>query len=153
MDKGSKKIILILIILLFFGNGCSKKTASPYSTALEIENKKIFVEIVNTPEKMRQGLSGRNKLNDNQGMLFNFLGSLEKQPGFWMKDMEFDLDIIWIKDKKIIGITPNISHPKSINDALPLYYPPSDIDMALEVNAGWSKKNKIKIGDEIKDHL
>lgn len=150
MKKTLNKIIFLIIALFLISNGCNQKTAPPYSILLEIGNKKIFVEIVNTPERMQQGLSGRKKLNNDQGMLFDFSGLQERRPGFWMKDMKFDLDLVWIKDKKIIGITPNVPRPKSVDDKLPSYYPSGDINQVLEVNAGWSEKYKIKVGDEIK---
>lgn len=171
MYKVSNKIILLIISLALMSGGCNQKTEPPYSTALEVGGKKIFVEIVNTLEKMQQGLSGREKLDDGQGMLFDFSGLPEKRPGFWMKDMKFDLDLIWIKNNpstpstdaqgrpeetrgatssgRIVGITPNVSRPKSVDDKLPSYYPPDDIDQVLEVVAGWSEKYKIKVGDRI----
>lgn len=104
---------------------------------------------------METGLSGRQTLGKNEGMLFDFK-TPKNDLFFWMKDMLFDIDIIWIADKKIIGITPNIPSPEKdkgleIKDLrLPAYSPPSDVDQVLEVNAGWSEKNKIKIGDEVK---
>jgi uncharacterized membrane protein (UPF0127 family) len=150
MHKVSNKIILLIFLLLLFGNSCNQKATPPYSTLMEVGDKKIFVETVSTLEKMQQGLSGREKLENDRGMLFDFSGQTDRRPGFWMKDMKFDLDFIWIKNKKIIGITPNVPSPKSVDDKLQSYYPPSDVDMVLEVNTGWSEKYKIKIGDEIR---
>lgn len=146
----NKKIIAIAS-LLFLASGCSRITPQEnYTQELHIGPKKIFVEIAKAAEQKRQGLSGRGKLKDNQGMLFDFTGTGEVRSGFWMKDMKFDLDLIWIKGGKIVGIIPNVPHPESIDDKLPLYYPPSEVDYVLEVNAGWSEKYKIKIEDEIK---
>lgn len=125
-------------------------------------NKKILVEAADTPQKKQQGLSGREKLNDNQGMLFDFPNDDGARPGFWMKDMLFDLDIIWIKNNpstssgRIISITPNVPAPfkdkgLGIKDKhLPLYYPPDEIDQVLEVNAGWSRENEVEVGDEVR---
>ena len=111
---------------------------------------KIFVGLAKSNEEKRQGLSDREKLSDSQGMLFDFTGETNARPGFWMKDMRFDLDLIWIKNKKIIGITANVPSPKNAGDKLPLYSPPSPVDMVLEVAAGWSERQKIKVGDEVK---
>ena len=109
----------------------------------------MFVEEVSTPEKMAQGLSNRISLAENQGMLFNFGDNASVTPEFWMKDMEFDLDLIWIKNKKIIGLTNNVPAPKINNAALTIYRPQSPVDEVLEVKAGWAEKNKIRIGDEV----
>ena len=96
--------------------------------------------------------AGRKSMADNQGMLFEF--SPPSQPAFWMKQMNFNLDFIWIKNNKIIFITENVPAPVRINSQLrihlPLYYPPSTVDEVLEVNAGWAKKNNIAVGDEVK---
>jgi uncharacterized membrane protein (UPF0127 family) len=67
-----------------------------------------------------------------------------------MKGMKFDLDLIWIKNNRVIGITSNVPHPKNENDELPLYPPPSEIDMVLEVASGFSEKNNIAVGDTIR---
>jgi uncharacterized membrane protein (UPF0127 family) len=85
-------------------------------------------------------------------MLFDFGSETEAMPRFWMKDMRFDLDIVWIKDNKIIGIAKNIPKPAAgtADEKLPTYSPPSPIDQVLEVNAGWTDKYKIKTGDEVR---
>ena len=126
----------------------NSSTANLYSRTLQVGNQKLFVQIVTTPADMAQGLSNRASMRDDQGMLFDFGQSTRS--GFWMKDMKFNLDFVWINNEKIIGITPNVPAPQSPNDRLPVYYPPSTVDEVLEANAGWSEKNKIKIGDEIR---
>jgi uncharacterized membrane protein (UPF0127 family) len=135
------------------GSLTPQSAQSLYTTPLYVGNKKISVQIVKTDQELASGLSGREKLLDSEGMLFDFGKSLK--PVFWMKDMNFDLDLIWIKNKKIVGITADVPAPvkdgglKIQDSALPLYPSPSEVDMVLEVRAGWSKKNNIKIGDEI----
>ncbi len=132
-----------------------------YGTRLKVGSKIILVEVAKTSDEMKQGLSGREKLSDNQGMLFDFGQGASQTPGFWMKDMNFSLDFIWIKDKKIIGITPNVPAPgKNLKPFdklragseiknLKLYYPPSSVDSVLEINAGWTEKNHITNGDVV----
>lgn len=128
-------------------------TQSLYNQIIFVGNKKLNVQIVKTEKEMEQGLSGRNKLSDSEGMLFDF-GKLNR-PAFWMKDMNFDLDLIWIANKKVVGITNDVPAParnwKLEIGNLPTYSPPTNVDMVLEVNAGWSKENGIKIGDEVID--
>ncbi|MBL8030484.1 MAG: DUF192 domain-containing protein [Candidatus Doudnabacteria bacterium] len=158
-----KNIFLYSLLCLFLAATCSnspaskpstlQEAASNYSTPLYINNKKILVEIVNTPDKMQHGLSYRKNLLENQGMLFQFEKS--QQANFWMKDMNFDIDIIWIQEKKIVGINSNVPAPvkdqdsKINNTNLPTYPSPGTVDMVLEVTAGWSEKNNIKTGDRI----
>ncbi len=146
--------ITFFFILLFLSSGClnapppvQNNTSSPYNTPLTLGNKKIFVEVVSNNSDMEKGLSGRRQLSDTEGMLFDFKSF--GRPIFWMKDMSFNLDIIWIANKKIVGITHDVPAPNNSFEHLPTYSPPTDVDMVLEVNAGWSKKNIIIIGDEI----
>ena len=67
---------------------------------------------------------------------------------FWMKDMNFPLDIIWISDNKIIKIDkdlqPEGENPKN------KYQTIQRVDKVLEVNSGFTDKYKIKAGDEVK---
>lgn len=148
-----KKIIIITIIfavfsILFFFyylNNLNKPASQ--LKPLTIGNKKIFVEIADTDQKRKEGLSNRNKLEENQGMLFVF-----NQPGkytFWMKDMLFPLDFIFIKDNKIVNIAENIPNPKNKNDTPVIISQKEEFDTVLEVNAGFIRKNHIKIGDLI----
>jgi uncharacterized membrane protein (UPF0127 family) len=145
------KISILICSLLLLAVSCVNQTnpaKNYYNTPVFVSGKKIQVEVADTDFKRVQGLSGRKKLKNDQGMLFVF-----ETPGiysFWMQDMKFDLDLIWVKDKKIIGITANVPHPLSSNINLPLYSPPEPIDAVLEVNAGWSKKNGINVGDKIR---
>lgn len=159
MNYGTKKIGFVICCVLILSAACAKQSpatpkadvtaASVYNQTLMVENNSLRVEVINTPEKMAQGLSGREKMASDEGMLFVFA-----KPGshtFWMKDMKFSLDFIWISNGKIIGITKNAPAPSAQTkvEALPRYNPPLPIDKVLEVNAGWADRNKIKIGDSI----
>lgn len=151
---------LSLLTVLLVSAGCreypprpeiSRPTVEPedYPEHLLIGQTNLAIVIADTDQTRAQGLSGRERLLDTQGMLFNFRGTNVVRPAFWMKDMKFDLDLIWLKDRRVIGITPNVLAPKNPTDSLPNYSPPSDIDMVLEVNAGWADQHGIKVGDEI----
>lgn len=113
-----------------------------------VAGKEVAVEIADTDDARAQGLSDRARLEDGTGMIFDFTNTQLKEPGFWMKDMLISIDMIWIKDGKIIGITPNVP-PAPGNKNFELYYPPSEVSHVLEVPAGWSAKNNLIIGDSI----
>jgi len=99
---------------------------------------------------MARGLGGRRNLPENRGLLFAYDGYYV--PKFWMKDMRFSIDIIWIKDKMVVGFEKNT--PVSNQNPLPTYQPKDFVNYVLEVNAGFVDKNQIKIGDrvEIRQH-
>ena len=156
-----KKIFILLgIPLLAAGCAAQSTTQSShpvqlynYSHQLQVGSQILNVEIANTQAEQEQGLSGRSSMQANQGMLFDFGNSVSTTPAFWMKDMNFNLDFIWINKNKIVGITPNVPRPVNCKSAdancLPLYYPPSPANQVLEVNAGWAEKNNINVGDNI----
>jgi len=110
-----------------------------------INNLSLTVEIADEPHEQVQGLSNRDSLDYNQGMLFIF--TQPEKPGFWMKDMKFSIDIIWIDENSTITqITANVSP-----DTFPqTFLPASPIKYVLEVNAGWSKENNIKAGSKMR---
>lgn len=97
--------------------------------------KNLKLEIVNTPESIAQGLSGRDKLGAD-GMLFILPTS--SQPQFWMKEMKFDLDLVWFQDLRVVEITPAVPAPKpgALPSELPLYSPAQKVDLVLELPAG-----------------
>ena len=118
------------------------------SQTVKIGDLKINVEVADTASERRQGLSGKESLSANSGMLFIFEGK-SKNP-FWMKDMNFPIDMIWIDDGKIVGIEKNAQPQTGASDEqLRLYYPPVAVSQVLEVNAGFSDKNSIELGERV----
>ena len=86
-------------------------------------------------------MSGRISLPSNEGMLFVFSESAER--GFWMRNMSFPIDIIWInKNKTVIGVSNNIDPETYPN----IFFPPSPVKYVLELNAGYAEKNGIASG-------
>ena len=133
-------------VFLFSDYGISK---TEYGTTFVLfqNGTKIFVEIADTEEKQHRGLSGRKSLPHDHGMLFVFDKPVIQS--FWMPEMRFPLDIVWIDEhKKIIGVAENLAPLLDLTK--PIHYaPPSTIKYALEVNAGFFQKNHISIGDTI----
>ncbi len=117
---------------------------------ITISGKRIEVELADTEVKRRQGLSNIQSLGENQGMLFVF-GKENIQPPFWMKDMLMSIDIIWINDDKVTQIDKNVADPSlgTPDSKLTLYIASEPVDYVLELNAGFSDKNNIQIGDSV----
>jgi len=118
----------------------------PYAT---IGDAKIFVETAKDDAAREKGLSGRESLAENQGMLFIF--ARPYRWSFWMPDMRFPIDIVWINEGIVTGITPDV--PPETNLSSPRFYrPPKPVRYALEVNAGFAKNKNIKTGDPVTFH-
>lgn len=103
------------------------------------------VEIADTPALRSKGLSGRGFLDEGAGMFFIF--PTAGNHGFWMKDMKFPIDIIWIKGDKVVGMIIG-AEPEEGNSPT-IYDPPEPIDRVLEINSGLTVKMGIKVGDII----
>jgi uncharacterized membrane protein (UPF0127 family) len=133
-------ISTVLLIAYFYVNLNSQKSRL---TPIVINNKTVFAEIADTEAKREKGLSFHKPLSDNEGMLFIF--PTTGHYGFWMKDMLFDLDFIWINNNKIVEITQVVSH----NKQEVIYQPKEPVDQVLEVNAGYTKRYVLKISDTV----
>ena len=139
---GNKKIILILIFLVFL-TSCTK-----YETILiDTGEEKIEVkaEIADTPEKRERGLQFRKHLDENAGMLFTF--NNDATYSFWMKNTLIPLDIIFLsKDFIIVEI---IHAEPCEEEPCETYSTEKYSRYILEVNGNFTIKNNIKVGDRI----
>ncbi len=160
MASSKKKIFASLLLILIFGTGFYfLRPTAPKSTFTdrEIVSMKIGdatlqkVEIVKTPASIQQGLSGRDMLGAD-GMLFVL--DHEHVPTFWMKEMKFALDFVWIKDNHVVDMTEHVPAPAAqtpLNE-LKLYHPSQVVDMVLELPDGTIQQHTIQVGDAIIFH-
>jgi uncharacterized membrane protein (UPF0127 family) len=94
-----------------------------------------------------KGLGFRDSLPEDTGMLFVYAS--ESNRAFWMKDMEFSIDIIWLsKDGTILDISKEAFPQPGVSDSdLELYRPRDPAQYVLEVNAGLSDRYDFQRGD------
>lgn len=117
------------------------------SPSVTIGSKEIDVTLARTPQDREKGLGGVSTLDSESGMLFVF-EKPENPQVFWMKGMLIPIDIIWIRDGKIVKIDKNVPVPaqNTPDNKLKTYSAGQIVDYVLEVNAGFSDKNSIKTG-------
>lgn len=105
-------------------------------TRVSIGNATVRAVVADSPRERERGLSGRERLAPDEGMLFAY--DTPTRPAVWMKDMRFALDLIWIDENMaVIGVTPDVApetYPAAFSPSRPVKY-------FLEVNAGWSRQN------------
>lgn len=111
-----------------------------------LNGQKIIIEVADTPQKITRGLSGRTLMASDRGMLFVFNSPVNSS--FWMKEMKFNLDFIFIKDYAVVNLIENVPFPKD-NESPQTVTPKSEYNMVLEVNSGVIEETKVKIGDRI----
>jgi hypothetical protein len=113
-------------------------------TSIKTSKGTIQAEIVDTPALLEKGLSDRDSLLPDHGMLFVFY-KIDKYE-FWMKDMRFPIDIVWIDaDKIVIEVDSNVS-PDSYPNS---YAPSAPVKYVLELNAGMAEKMGMNIGTKL----
>jgi len=134
---------LLLVGLFFWYQGPSAKF--PHLSQVELGGHVVGVTIANTPETRARGLSGRMALAPDEGMLFMF--PEDGRYGFWMKDMLFSIDILWLSDEgRIVSMVQNLSpetYPKT-------FEPEQAARSVLELRAGWVKEHGVQLGDIIR---
>lgn len=101
----------------------------------------VTVSIVENPEEQAKGLSGRNGLPPDSGMLFWF--GLRADHGFWMKNTLLPLDLVFLDYDRVVGI---------------LTLQPFDLEVrrvgrlstaVLETGAGWCASHGVVVGDKV----
>lgn len=115
---------------------------------MKVGKKSIHVEVARSPMQHERGLMYREKLDKDTGMIFIF--DDESTLNFWMKNTITDLSIAYIdKNLKIVDIQEMKSTKVGDKSDLPVYPSAKPAKYALEMEKGWFKKNKIKVGDTV----
>ena len=147
--RDPKKLILGLI-MIFAGLGIILWSITRTTPTVTIGGDKIVVEVADEEHEQVQGLSNRNSLGANRGMLFVY--PEPSRPGFWMKDMRFDIDIVWIGEEngqtKITSVLPYVT-PQTFPQ---VFAPPEELPpvrYVLEVPAGTVDRLQWQIGDSV----
>lgn len=105
---------------------------------------RFLVEVVDKPDTIIKGLSGRRVLPQRQGMLFVF-PHLEVH-SMWMPNMYFPLDFVWMDEQKnIVKIQENVSPCSGIHNctAYSSLYPTK---YAIELNAFDASRIGLRVG-------
>jgi uncharacterized membrane protein (UPF0127 family) len=144
-------VVIFAVALVFAGKKSSLSTGADSNVAVgeplkkaivNISGSHLIASIADTPLARTNGLSNVRVIGPNEGKLFVF--DSEDYHEFWMKDMNFSIDIIFINDKgTVVDFVENIA-PETYPNSFKPKYPASK---AIEVNAGWVKAQNIKIGD------
>ncbi len=133
--------VTVLDIIRTKGGSEGAGSSSNKITSIDIDGFTLTVEIVDTPESRSRGLSGREGLADDAGMLFVFneAGIF----GFWMKDMLFSIDMAWLNDDFcIVYLARNVSpetYPTVFAPSVPARY-------VIEAKAGFFGSHNLKKG-------
>lgn len=136
-------LIAIYIIFIFVYRPKTK------TIVIELGKSKYNFEIAKTISQKTLGLSARNTLCKNCGMIFVY--SSENIYPFWMKNTLIPLDMIWLdKSGKIVTYHHAVPEPKTPVTQLKIYKNSTPAQYILEINSNDFEKLNLKIGDIIK---
>lgn len=114
------------------------------SVSASIGGVPLTLEFAKTPEEHTRGLMGRYSMPASHGMLFLFDSPAEQN--FWNKDTHIPLDVIWLKGKKVIGVS---ALPAVEERGLIIVSSHEPVDGVLEMNKNFFSEHDIHLGDEL----
>jgi hypothetical protein len=154
-------VIALVAVLGIWHSVFSRPNPALRGTHVTIGSAVFSAEVASTTVEQARGLSGRAGLGQDEGMLFLFSSPGVKN--FWMKDMNFPIDMIWIGggspsqisqgktwEGKVLGFVENAEpQPDMPLWSLNIYTSPDGVDTVLEVNAWMVTRDGIKVGDSV----
>ncbi|NET09134.1 MAG: DUF192 domain-containing protein [Symploca sp. SIO2B6] len=124
----------------------SRAQSLPITAQTTLNNIVIDLEVATTPSQQAIGLMYRPSLSDNHGMLFPF--SPARPVNFWMRNVEINLDMVFIYGGEVIAIASQV--PPCRTEVCPTYGPPGiPVDFVLELRGGRAGELGIELGDSV----
>ena len=138
---------LCIIQLFTFNQSFAEEIVYSHAIVTTSTGEEIPVEVADTLKKRSLGLGERTSLKKGWGMLFVF--EKRKPHRFWMKDMQFPLDIIWLDNHRIVHIIHNAKPANSLDEP-EVMISPVPVNFVLEIAAGRATKLRLKTGQRMK---
>lgn len=108
---------------------------------ITVNGVQLVADVAVSSDQKSKGLSVKDSLNENEAMLFVF--STEREHSFWMKGMNFPIDIIWLNDDKEVVHVEHSLQP-CVPDSFCQPYNPDDNSLyVLETVSGFAQKYNV----------
>lgn len=143
--SASLLIVVAVLLLIAASSPVTAPTTSDSQSTVSINQITFKVDIADDVREQRIGLSDRDSLASDQGMLFLFPD--KEMRSFWMPNMNFPIDLLWIDDNTIVGYEENMQ--PITPDNIMTYKSPQAVDKVLEITAGSIEKYNFNINDII----
>ena len=153
-------ILMILIGIMPAGASTARPLPPPWqpetpfsseTAIVTIDGHTVDAEIADTGALRERGLSYRDGLDQDTGMLFVYKDVANRS--FWMFEMRFCLDIVWITDGRLVGAAEDACPAESADVAIPRFQSPEPVQYVLEVDAGWLDARDIETGATVEMEL
>jgi uncharacterized membrane protein (UPF0127 family) len=138
-------VVLALLAVSARAAGPEANPPLPTGTLTVAGRVTLTVELARSPLEQMRGLSHRPRLAEGQGMVFVY--GAPQPVGIWMKDMRFPLDILWVREGRIVKIQKD-APPLAPGGPERVYT--ATADLVLEVPAGFTDRAGIRVGDGVK---
>lgn len=128
--------------------------ASAKMPQVKLGDQLVNLEVASSTQEIQNGLMWRTALPETQGMVFLFPD--KRAVRFWMFNCFINLDMIFIKDGKIVEIAKNVPPCKSKTPEDCPLYPESgqiSVEKVIEVAGGFCDRHKVQIGDPVQIDL
>ena len=136
---------------LIIGNEATSSSKGYRQTNVTVNGLMLAADISASNEQRTKGLSVKDALAENEAMLFVF--DNEDEHTFWMKDMKFPIDIIWINDNKTVVHIEHNLQPCGYGLLCPTYKPGQDSLYVLETVGGFAEKHDVVQGTRVQFEL
>ena len=150
MSCGKSYIILASVLFLHFSfiteGALAQEFSYAHATVISPKGVSIPVEVSDTPEKRSLGLGKRDKLENGWGMLFVFEKRIPHS--FWMKNMRFPIDIIWLDNQRIVELAENVPPPQE-GESPKVMEPRLPSNFVLELESGRASALGLKVGQKL----
>ncbi|NIM91757.1 MAG: hypothetical protein GTO17_12520 [Candidatus Aminicenantes bacterium] len=144
-DKKGKGFFFLLFLILSILSGTAAFSRK-YLKIFLPDGSSLTAELALTDKERQEGLMFREKIDWDQGMLFVF--KREGIHSFWMKNMRFPIDILWLdREKRIVHL--EIDVPPCTKDPCPSYSTSNSALFVLELKAGSVARHRLKLYDKI----
>ena len=114
------------------------------SVVVQVGDLVVRAEVARTVDEQVRGLAGHASLGPTDGMLFPYDPPAE--PTFWMRGVDFPIDLIWIREERVTGVEEDMPADGGVRR----YRAPSAVDAVLEVQSGFVREHGILLGDTVK---
>ncbi len=124
----------------------------PGEVVLIVGAARFIAEVADDSDERRLGLSFRDSLDAGRGMWFVF--DREGALSFWMREIRFSLDLIWVDAEwRVVDITHEAPPPApgAPLSELPTYSPATPAQYVLEINGGLARRLQIEVGDVVRE--
>lgn len=120
------------------------------TTRVMVAGRPLLLSVAETPAQIQQGLSGVEELSTD-GLLF--ILPTASRPRFWMKDMLFNLDFLWIDTDTVVDITLDLPAPSPMAtpNEIAVVQPKQTVTHVIELPAGVVEMLGFQVGDRVEN--